>query len=409
MKRGRRQLTCAMLLVVVSGGLLWTWPDVALAGPTGGDQDAVVAGNTEFALNLYARLRTDDGNLFLSPYSVSTALAMTYAGARGETARQMADVLHFSLESERLHPAFAELESSVKAAGDSAGCSLDVANALWGQRGERFLEGFLALTKKHYGAGFQEVDFAGATEQARKTINAWVADQTRQKIKELLQGRDVDSATALVLTNAIYFKGSWASQFDPRHTKNAPFWINEGEKVVVPTMHQVRRFAFASAGDLDILELPYDGDRLSMLVLLPKAADGLADLERSLSKENLDKWQGSLREQAVRVHLPRFKLESRLDLATTLEALGMNDAFSASKADFSGINGRRDLFISLVIHQAQADVNEEGTEAAAATAVGMKMGAPPTAFVADHPFLFLIRDQQTGSILFLGRVVNPGK
>ncbi len=409
MKRGRRQLTCAVLLVVVSGGLPWTRPNVALAGPTGGDQEAVVAGNTEFALDLYARLRTDDGNLFLSPYSVSTALAMTYAGARGETARQMADVLHFSLEQERLHPALAGLESSVKAAGDGAGCSLHVANALWGQKGERFLEGFLALTKKYYGAGFQEVDFAGAAEQARQTINAWVADQTRQKIKELLQGGDVDSATALVLTNAIYFKGSWASQFDPRHTKDAPFRIKDGEKVVVPMMHQVRKFAFASAGDLDILELPYAGDRLSMLLLLPKAVDGLADLEQSLSKEKLDKWQGSLHEQAVRVGLPRFKLESRLDLATTLEALGMSDAFSASRADFSGITGRRDLFISLVIHQAQVDVNEEGTEAAAATAVGLKMGAPPTAFVADHPFLFLIRDRQTGSILFLGRVANPGK
>jgi serpin B len=369
--------------------------------------ELVAEGNTEFALDLYARLRNESGNLFLSPYSISTALAMTYAGARGETAGQMADVLHFSLEQERLHPAFAELESSVKAAGGGSGCKLDVANALWGQQGYRFLEQFLTLTRKHYNAGFREVDFVGATEQARQVINTWVAERTRQMIRELLRKGDLDPADALVLTNAIYFKGDWASRFDVEHTQNGSFRIGENDEVIVPMMYQLGRFAFAAGDELDVLELPYDGDRLSMVFLLPKKVDGLAALEESLNRENLNLWLGRLREQPVRVSLPRFKLGYRIDLARTLEAMGMIDAFRGGKADFSGMTGRRDLFIGMVMHEARVEVTEEGTEAAAATGVKMKGIALPAAFVADHPFLFLIRDKQTGSILFIGRVVNP--
>ena len=406
MKRGR-QLTFWVPLLAVCSSLLSAWPTVTLAGAAENDTRAVVAGNTEFALDLYAKLRNEDGNLFLSPYSISTALAMTYAGARGNTATQMADVLHFSLEQERLHPAFAALESSVKAAGDGSNCTLHVANALWGQQGYGFLDGFLALNRKHYGAGFREVDFVQAAEQARQTINTWVAKQTQQIIKELLRKGDLDPADVLVLTNAIYFKGDWASRFDRQHTQDAPFRISETKQVVVPMMRQFQEFPFASGDDLDVLELPYDGDRLSMVVLLPKQVDGLATVEASLSRENLERWLGRLRQQAVRVSLPRFKLDFRADLAKTLAGLGMTDAFSGSKADFSGMTGRRDLFIGLVIHQAQVDVNEEGTEAAAATAVKMKRGPAPAEFVANHPFLFLIRDKQTGSILFLGRVLNP--
>jgi len=408
MKGGRRQLTCVALLVAVSGGLLWAAPNVALAGPTEEDDEALVAGNSQFALDLYARLRTEDGNLFLSPYSVSTALAMTYAGARGETERQMADVLHFTLGQEQLHPAFAVLESLVKAAGDGSGCTIHVANSLWGQQGYGFLEEFLALNRKHYGAAFSEVDFERATEQARQTINAWVAQQTQQIIKELLQKGQLDPADVLVLTNAIYFKGDWASKFDLKQTRDAPFRISKTDQVVVPMMQQFGQFAFAATDELDLLELPYAGDRLSMVLLLPKKVDRLAALEQSLSTENLDQWLGRLRQQPVHVTLPRFTLGSRFDLTRTLVAMGMPDAFSSSKADFSGMTGRRDLFIGLVIHEAKVKVNEEGTEAAAATAVVMTLkGSRPPAFVADHPFLFLIRDKQTGSILFMGRVANP--
>jgi serpin B len=406
MKGGRRQLMCVALLVAVGSGLLWAGPNVVLAGPTEEDHEAVVAGNTQFALDLYARLRTEDGNLFLSPYSVSTALAMTYAGARGETERQMADVLHFTLGQEQLHPALAALGSSVKAAGGGPGCTIHVANSLWGQQGYGFLEEFLALNRKHYGAGFSEVDFGGATEQARHTINAWVAQQTQQIIKELLQEGQLDPADVLVLTNAIYFKGDWASKFDPKQTQDAPFQISATDQVVVPMMQQFGRFAFADGNELDLLELPYAGERLSMVLLLPKKVGGLPALERSLSKENLHQWLGRLRQRPVRVSLPRFALGSRFDLTKTLEAMGMPDAFGGA-ADFSGMTGGRDLFIGLVIHEAKLEVTEEGTEAAAATAVKMKRGAPPLAFVADHPFLFLIRDRQTGSILFMGRVLNP--
>jgi serpin B len=407
MKQTRRRLTCAVLLGAVCGGSLWAWPNTALAIAPGGALEAVAEGNTEFALDLYARLRKENGNLFLSPYSISMALAMTYGGARGETARQMADVLHFSLEQKRLHPAFAELESSLKAADGGSGCRLDVANALWGQQGYGFLDEFLTLTKKHYNAGSREVDFVGAPEQARQVINTWVAEQTRQMIRELLRKGDLDAADVLVLTNAIYFKGDWASRFDKERTANGSFRIGENDEVIVPMMHQLGQFAFAAGDELDVLELPYDGDRLSMVFLLPKKVGGLAGLEESLNRENLGLWLGRLREQPVRVSLPRLKLAFRIDLARTLEAMGMTDAFSGGKADFSGMTGRRGLFIGMVMHEARVEVNEEGAEAAAATAVKMKRGAPPATFVADHPFLFLIRDKQTGSILFIGRVVNP--
>ena len=405
MRRRRRHLTCVALLGAVCGGSLWARPDVAVSEPTGADVETVVRGNTEFALDLYARLRKGNGNLFLSPYSISTALAMTYAGARSETATQMADVLHFSLRQGSLHPAFAALLSSDKA--DEDAYRLYIANALWGQKGYLFLEEFLGITKKHYGGGLRRVDFVHATEQARQTINRWVEDQTEHKIRELIWKGDLGPADALVLTNAVYFKGDWASGFDKQWTQDAPFWINEKEKVVVPMMHQSGKLRFASADGIYILDLPYKGDRLSMVLLLPEEVDGLATVEESLSNENLDRWLGELHRQSVRVRLPRFSLGARFDLAKTLAAMGMPYAFSGKKADFSGMTGRRDLFIGMVIHEAQVEVNEEGTEAAAATAVKMKKGACPASFIADHPFLFLIRDNQDGSILFMGRVVNP--
>ena len=405
---GKRLLTaCVTLFTVACGGVLWLSPGVALARPAEEDIEAVVRGNTEFALDLYAKLRTQEGNLAVSPYSVSTALAMTYAGARGNTAKQMADVLHFKLASEQLHPAFAAMVAADQASSGRQGYALHIANALWGQKGYGFLDAFLALEKKHYGAGLREVDFVGAAEQARRTINAWVDDQTQHIIKELLLEGDLDPADVLVLANAIYFKGSWANQFDKAHTRDAPFHVGPEQQITVPMMNQSRRFAFANMDELSLLELPYEGDRLSMVLLLPKKIDGLGAVETSLNRKNLDQWLGRLREEPVRVSLPRFKLGARFDLAKTLEEMGMADAFSARKADFSGMTGKRDLFIGLVIHEARVDVNEEGTEAAAATAVKMKRTSIPPAFRADRPFLFLIRDKQSGSILFIGRVSDP--
>ncbi|UCE59787.1 MAG: serpin family protein [Phycisphaerales bacterium] len=409
MKRVQRQLNRTALIAVVCAGSLWTCANLALAESMKNDQQAVVAGNTEFALDLYARLGSEDGNLFLSPYSISTALAMTYAGARGNTATQMAQVLHYPLDQQRLHPVLAELESSIKAAGDGSHCTLHLANALWGQQRYGFLDEFLALNQTHYGAGFREVDFVRDPEQARQTINKWVAQQTQQIIKELLQKGNLDPQDVLVLTNAIYFKGDWASRFDRKLTREAPFRISNSDQIVVPMMSQSGQFPFASHDHLDVLELPYEGDRLSMVILLPKQVGGLAAVEDSLSVENVRRWLGSLRQQDVRVSLPRLKLDFRVELSKTLEAMGMADAFSGRRADFSGMTGRRDLFIAMVIHQAYVDVNEEGTEAAAATAVKMKRSSLGVTFVADHPFLFLIRDKHTGSILFMGRLVNPGE
>jgi serpin B len=383
----------------------------------GGEVKNAVQGNTAFALDLYAQLRTGEGNLAVSPYSISTALAMTYVGARGETAEQMAKVLHFGADVQRLSAVFAELEKTLKAGGGQGKAaggtpgSLDVANALWGQKGERFEDGFLAVTKEFFGAGFHQLDFVKAAEASRKEINYWVAEQTRQKIQELLKSGDIDAGTMLVLTNAVYFKAKWLNTFNPKETRPGQFHTGKGETVTVPMMFQQHAFPWAAGEDCDVVEMPYGGERLAMVMLLPKKVDGLADLEKSLTPEKLEEWLGRLRPETVRVRMPRFKFGCRFGLADTLAKMGMADAFRLEAADFSGMNGRRhDLYISRVIHQVEMEVNEEGTEAAAATAVTMLRGAPPKTpmFNADHPFVFVIRDRQTGSILFMGHVVDPG-
>jgi len=377
----------------------------------------VKSGNNAFALDLYGKLSEQEGNLFFSPYSISTALAMTYAGARGNTAAQMAEVMHFNLPQEWLHPAFGTLILYLQVRQQQeGGYELAVANALWGQKGYPWLNEFLELTRENYGAGLrlQEVDFAGDTEGARQTINDWVEEETREKILELLQEGDINVETALVLTNAIYFKGDWASRFKENRTRPGPFTLSDGSKVEVPMMHQTEEFGYMETDGLQALELPYAGEELSMLVLLPREIEGLAELEESLTVVKLDEWLGALREREVDVYLPRFKMVSRFELSEVLKALGMTDAFDPQNADFTGMMAPRDiegpLWISMVIHKAFVDVNEEGTEAAAATAVimqGLDGPEEPAIFRADHPFLFLIRDNASGSILFMGRVIDP--
>ena len=374
------------------------------------DPAALVPGNTQFALNLYDRLRSRKGNLFLSPYSISSALAMTYAGARGNTAKEMADVLGFELEADALHATFGALTGSLNEKGKEGSFELSVANALWGQKGCNFLDSFLNLNSTYYGAGLNSVDFEGSTEGARQTINAWVEKETRDKIKELLKQGVLSTATRLVLTNAIYFRGNWASQFKEEHTTDGTFNVSATESVMVPMMHKTEEFGYMQTDTFQALELPYEGDDLSMIVLLPRDIEGLDALEQSLAMETLKGLLAELIKQKVVVTLPRFKMTSEFSLAETLAAMGMKDAFSLVTADFSGMTGRRDLFIDAVVHKAYVDVNEEGTEAAAATGVVMKLTAmreEPLAFRADHPFMFLIRDITSGSILFMGRVVNP--
>ena len=373
--------------------------------------ESLAGGNTAFALDLYARLKTVDGNLFLSPYSISTCLAMTFAGARGDTAAQMAQTLYFGTNQNQLAASFNELQEQLNQEQEKNGMELDFANGIWAQKDHVFLAAFLDVARQSYGANLRQIDFRTRSETARTEINDWVGHETKGKITDLIQPGVVNPATQLVLVNAIYFKGQWAREFDKQNTANAPFSVTSTQKLPVPLMNLTADFKYAEVGGLQLLELPYAGDGFAMVVLLPRDVDGLKNLENLLNKQTLDHWLTQARELNVAVLLPKFKLAAQFSLAKPLGEMGMTDAFSPG-ADFSGMDGERDLFISAVVHKAFVDVNEEGTEAAAATGVVMRMNAvrmprPTPIFRADHPFIFLIRDLHSGSILFLGRVVDP--
>lgn len=373
------------------------------------DTQTVVAGNTDFAFELYRQLRETKGNLFFSPYSISTALALTYAGARNDTEKQMVETLYFNLRQNMFHCAFGKLQKQLNEQGKKGDYQLSVANALWLQKDYELLKAFIDLNKTHYDAGLNRVNFKTQAEKARKTINEWVEKKTNQKIKNLIPAGTLDVLTRLVLTNAVYFKGDWASQFELKDTKEAAFYVSSEEKVKADLMYKKADFNYAETNDIQILELPYKGEDLSMIVLLPKEVDGLVRFEQSLTTENLSRWLKMLRSREVIVHLPKFKLTSRFELAGLLGKMGMPDAFSP-RADFSGMTGNKDLFIAAVLHKAYVDVNEEGTEATAATGVVMKltaMPAPPPIFRANHPFVFMIKDNTSNSILFIGRLTNP--
>jgi serpin B len=369
---------------------------------------ALVEGNSTFALDIYQKLRDTKGNLFFSPYSISTALAMTHAGARESTADQIAYTLHFTLPRRELHPAFGALEAKLNAIQSQGDVQIHVANSLWPQTGYPFLEDYLQLIEKHYGSSITPVDYISATEEARQTINRWVEKKTQEKIKDLIQRGMLDASTVMVLTNAIYFKGNWARQFEEETTTEAPFRVATNRTVEVPMMRQAASFKYTQMDGIQILELPYEGNSLSMLVLLPAKVDGLQELERALTVEKLRAWTADLRAIHIRVVLPRFKVTSRFSLGKTLIDMGMFDAFDVERADFSDMDGKKNsLFISEVAHKAFVEVNEEGTEAAAATGVIMQTTSIAPEFVADRPFLFLIRESATGSILFMGRIVDP--
>ncbi len=395
----------AMIFFVVLGIVLCHIPSGASESP---EVQAAVKGNTEFAFDLYARLRDREGNIFFSPYSISSALAMTYAGAKGSTAEQMASVLHFALETDNVHSAFSDIHRVLDGGEKKRAYELHIANALWMQKDYPLRREFTDLLGKYYRAGLMESDFAGNAEKSRKEINAWVEEKTREKITELIGPGVLNALTRLVLTNAIYFKGMWANQFKKELTKPAPFTLLDGKKTEVAMMHQNGKFAYSETDKLQVLEMPYEGNEISMLVLLPKETDGLKHLETLLTAENLNQWFPKMKRE-VMVWVPKFRMTSQFMLAEVLQSLGMTEAFLPS-ADFSGMTGQKDLFISAVIHKAFVDVNEEGTEAAAATAVIMARSASIQhipVFRADHPFIFMIRDNASGSILFVGRVMNP--
>ena len=381
------------------------------------DQAAVVEGNNAFAVALYGQLRSHDGNLFFSPESISTALAMTYAGARGDTATEMAKTLHFTLPPERLHPAMGALLSDLNAPHN--GYQLRVADALWAQRDYVFRDDFLKLNKRDYGAGFNQVDFKGATEAARLTINQWIEQKTEHKITNLLQPGVLDSQTKMVLTNAIYFKGDWLTPFNKEWTEDDDFHLSPAKNVKAPLMHLNEGFDYFDGGTFQALEIPYESGDLSMIVFLPKDIGGLPAFEQSLTASHMKQWLDKLQPvPEVILTLPKFQMTRQIGLAGTLAAMGMPSAFNDNAADFSGMTGKRELFISAVIHKAYINVDEKGTEAAAATAVVMEKAMampprfqppPPPVFRADHPFVFLIRDNRSGGILFMGRVTDPTK
>ena len=418
----KRTPACVLLLAIAT---VWTATATFAAAPRpvavrpvmakpAGDPAAVTQSSNAFALALYKQLAAQEkGNLFFSPGSVHAALSMTYAGARGQTAAQMVRVLSLpgpNWPQPRLHKAYGKILQQL-APPEKAGYALHIANALWAQENYRFLPEFLTLNQENYGAGLQRVDFKGATEAARKTINTWVEKQTQDKIKELLKPGILTSLTRLVLTNAIYFKGDWATQFDKKRTRDMPFRLSAGGAAKVPMMYQTQKFGYTEGADFQMLQMPYKGDDLSMVVLLPRKVGGLAAMCEKLDATKLSSLlaRAGRRKTKVRVWLPRFKLTSQFRLDQVLKSMGMVDAFTGA-ADLSGMNGRKDLYIQAVVHKAFVDVNEEGTEAAAATAVvvGRKSAGPRIPFFrADHPFLFLIRHNKTGTILFLGRVMNP--
>ncbi len=376
--------------------------------------------NNDFALAMYGHLRQRAENLFFSPFSVRAALGMTQAGARGQTAAEMRETLRISSSDEVLHVAFAEIIERLKAAGGGQ-YELSVANSLWCQDGVPLQPDFLNLIARHYRGGMNVVDFRRGAEAARVRINHWVEDETRQRIQDLIPSGGLDAETCLVLANAVYFKGQWVLQFDRTDTRDEPFHVEGGGTVQVPLMYQHETVRYLKAAGYQAVDLAYRGGDLSMLVLLPDRKEGLWDLEKRVSARVLDECVTQMVTRGVELFLPRFTLTwGTVDLGAQLTALGMPLAFTRFHADFSGINGREppheeSLFLSAAFHKAFVETNEEGTEAAAATALetlctaSFQAPRPPAVpvFRADHPFLFAIRDRKSGTILFLGRMADP--
>jgi serpin B len=383
------------------------------------DEAELAAGNSAFALDLYQLLVRGDNNVFYSPYSISLALAMAYAGAEGQTEQHMADTLHFTLPKARLHPAFNTLDLELESRGEGAagadgeGFRLNIANAMWGQRDYTFLTSFLDVLALNYGAGLRLLDFAADPDGSRLTINDWVSDRTEERIQDLLAPGTITSGTRLVLTNAVYFNAAWGQPFEEENTQDDTFYLLDGSTVITEMMTQTTSFHYAQGEAYQAVELPYDGGELSMVILLPSEGEFEA-FEASLDAGSFDAILADLRSEEVRLTMPKFTYESEFGLRRTLTDLGMANAFCGGSADFSGIDGGvGGLCISEVIHKAFVLVDEAGTEAAAATAVIFETTAAPgepeeiIRVNVDRPFIFVIRDVETDTILFIGRLMNP--
>ena len=386
---------------------------------------ALVNDNTAFAFDLYEAMNGSEGNLFFSPYSISLALAMTYAGARGDTERQMADTLHFNLAQDRLHSAFNALELSLTDqtmdddVEDSDGFLLNVANSVWPQEGYGFLPEYLDTLALNYGEEARPLDFRGDPNAATDRINDWVAEETEDRIKDLIPPDAIDEFTRLVLANAIYFKAAWDSAFDERATANRLFYLLDGSERDASMMRQQSNFRYAAANGYQAVELPYKGGKMAMTILLPDTGR-FREFEDSLSGDSAQTILDGLDYELVRLTMPKFGTESDFSLSNTLKDMGMPDAFDNQSANFSGMDGRLCqtggdicLLISDILHKAFISVDEAGTEAAAAATViigatrEVEPGPEPIDLVVDRPFLFIIRHQETGAILFLGRLLDP--
>jgi serpin B len=370
----------------------------------------LVRGNNDLAFDLY-RAKGGEGNLIFSPYSISLAFSMAYAGARGETEGQMAETLNY-LPQDAQHPAFNALDARIsglgeKGGGDAPPFQLNVANSAWGQEGYRFEGAYLETLAVHYGAGMRAIDF-GQPEEASEEINAWISSETEDRIKDLVSPDTIDPTTRLALANAIYFKGSWLSSFEPSNTRDGPFTTAAGDDTTVPLMRQTADLAYAEGDGYQAVRLPYKGEAVDMLVVLPEEGS-FEEVEGRLGSAFFDEIRNDLRDNYVRLTMPRFDFETDLDLAGLLKGMGMTNPFSDA-ADFSGMTGAKGLFISEALHRANVTVDEKGTEAAAVTLLTLaESGRPePVEMTVDRPFIFAIAERETGEILFLGRVTDPG-
>lgn len=399
------------LTVSVPSGVLMSQKE-RITAPESSEIDLgkLVSGNTDFAFDVYRVISSTGDNLFFSPYSISSALSMTYAGARGETEKQMADTLRYRLSQALLHPAFntLDIQLSQQSDEDENGFKLNIVNAIWGQKDFPFLNSFLDVLAEEYGAGLRITDFAQEPEKSRLAINDWVSQQTADKINDLIPQGVINKATRLVLSNAVYFKAAWQAQFNEDATYDGVFYMDNNDTVKVPMMTKTTSFRYTREDGYQAIELPYEGGEISMVILMPDRGR-FDEVERNLDTDMVNGALSNIQSREISLSLPRFEFESGFNLKDALIQLGMVDAFSEN-ADFSGMTGNRDLLISDVVHKAFISVNEEGTEAAAATAVIMALtGLPdnPLELTIDHPFIFLIRDIETGTILFMGRVLNP--
>jgi serpin B len=356
--------------------------------------EPLVKACTALGFDLFGQLRAPEKNVCISPYSISTALGMTYAGARRRTAQQMATVLHIEEMGQGVHPLFAAQRARLATLNASADVELSIANSLWPQKGYPLREEFLTCLTRNYGAAPIPLDYLGAPEKARRTINAWVSERTRSMIPEMIPPDLIDELTCLVLVNAVYFNGAWQTPFEVRATRDAPFFCADGTTVSVPTMRLGHTsFRYADLGTHRLLELPYRDGELAMLLILPTAKQGLAQIEAALTPLALQEWIAAMKPAHVDLFLPRFAFDSSYGLNAPLQALGMRDAFMFGTADFSGMADTRELFIDAVLHKTRI-------------AAGGAMPAPAELFRADHPFLFLIRDVRSGAILFMGHVAD---